>query len=40
MFKNIHNKRFDKIEELSKKSNYGDLEFTIQSSGQETDLME
>ena len=33
-------KRFDKIDELSKTSDYGDLNFIISSSGTETDFSE
>ena len=39
-FKNIYNKMLDKIDELSKTINYGDLKFIISSSSTETDLGE
>ena len=38
--KNIYNKRLDKIDELSKTIDYGDLKFIISSSGIETDFSE
>ena len=38
MFKNIYNERLDKIEGLTKKTNYDDLNFIVQSSGDETDF--
>ena len=34
--KNIYNKRLDRIEELTKKNNYDDLNFIVESSGDET----
>ena len=40
VFKNIYKKRLDKIDELSKKIVYGDLKFTVNSSGLETDFGE
>ena len=40
IFKNICNKRLDKIDELSKTINYGDLKFIVNSSGLETDFSE
>ena len=39
-FKNIYNKRLNKIGELSKKIDYGDLNFAVNSSGLETDSSE
>ena len=38
MFKNIYNKRLDKIEELTKKINYDDLNFIVESSGDENNF--
>ena len=38
--KNIYNKRLDKIDELSRVIDYGDLKFIICSSGTETDFSE
>ena len=38
IFKNIYNKRLDKIDEASKTIEYGDLKFIISSSGIETDF--
>ena len=35
IFKNIYNKRLDKIEELNKKIDYNDLEYTVISAGEE-----
>ena len=35
IFKNIYNKRLDKIEELSKKNGYSNLKYTVISSGEE-----
>ena len=35
IFKNIYNRRLDKIEELSKKIDYNNLKYTIISSGEE-----
>ena len=40
IFKNIYNKRPDKIDELSKKFDYDDLKFIVQSSDLETDFSE
>ena len=40
IFKNICNKRLDKIDEFSKTINYGDLKFIVNSSGLETDFSE
>ena len=40
IFKNIYNKRLDKIDELSKAFDYGDLKFMISSSGIETHFSE
>ena len=40
IFKNIYNKRLDKIDELSKKLNYGDLKFIVDSANLETDFSE
>ena len=34
IFKNIYNKRLDKIEELSKKIDYNNLKYTVISSGE------
>ena len=38
IFKNIYNKRLNKIDKLSKKIDYGDLKFIVNSSGLETDF--
>ena len=35
IFKNIYNKRLDKIEELSKKIDYNNLKYAVISSGEE-----
>ena len=35
IFKNIYNKRYDKIEELSKKIDYNNLKYTVTSRGEE-----
>ena len=35
IFKNIYNKRFDKIEELNKNIDYNNLKYTVISSGEE-----
>ena len=35
IFKNIYNKRLDKIEELSKKTDYNNLKYTVISSSEE-----
>ena len=40
IFKNVYEKRIDKIGKLSKKNNYGDLKFIISSSGTENDFSE
>ena len=40
IFKNIYNKKIDKINELSKTIDYGDLKFIISTSGTETDYSE
>ena len=40
IFKNIYNKRLDKIDESSKKLNYGDLKFIVDSANLETDFSE
>ena len=40
IFKNIYNKRVNKIDELSKKIDYGDLKFIVNSNGLETDFSE
>ena len=40
IFKSIYNKILDKIDELSKKIDYGDLKFIVNSSGLETDFSE
>ena len=34
IFKNIYNKRLDKIEELSKKIDYNNLKYTVISTGE------
>ena len=38
IFNNINNKRLDKIDELSKTNDYGDLEFIVSSCGIEIDF--
>ena len=38
IFKNIYSKRLNKIDELSKTIDYGDLKFITSSSGTETDF--
>ena len=38
MFKNIYNKRLDKIDELSKTVDDGDLKFIVSSSDTETNF--
>ena len=38
IFKNIYNERFDKIEELFKISDYDNLHFIVQGSGDETNF--
>ena len=40
VFKKICNKRLDKIDELSKTIDYGDLKFIVGSCGTETDFRE
>ena len=40
IFKNIYKKRLDKIDELSKKIDYGDLKLIVNSTGLETDFSE
>ena len=40
MFKNICNKRLNKINELSKKIDYGDLKLVVNSSGLQSDFSE
>ena len=40
ILKNIYNKRLDKMDELSKRIDYGDLKFTAKSSGLETNFSE
>ena len=40
IFKNIYNKRLNKIDELSEKIDYGDLKFIISSSDTETNFCE
>ena len=40
IFKNIYNKRLDKIDELSETIDYGDLKFIVNSSGLETNFSE
>ena len=40
IFKNIFNKRLDKIDELSRAIDNGDLKFIVNSSGLETDFSE
>ena len=37
-FKNIYNKRLDKIEGLFKKNDFGELNFIISNIGTETDF--
>ena len=39
-FKNIYNKRIDKVNELSKKLDYGDFKFIVNSSSLETNFSE
>ena len=38
IFKNIHNKRLDKIEELSKKNGCNNLKYTVVSSGEDIEF--
>ena len=40
IFRNIYNKILNKIDELSKQTDYGDLRFIVHSSGLETDFSE
>ena len=40
IFKNIYNKRLNKINELSKKIDYDDLKFIVNSSGLQTNFSE
>ena len=40
IFKNIYNKRLDKIEELSKKNDYNNLKYTVISTGEEFEFDE
>ena len=40
IFKNVYEKRIDKIDKLSKKNDYGDLKFIISSSGTENNFSE
>ena len=40
IFKNIYNKRLNKITELTKKIDYGDLKIIVNSSGLDTDFSE
>ena len=40
ILKNSYNKRLDKIDELSKKIDYGDLQFVVNSTGLETDFIQ
>ena len=40
IFKNIDNKRLDKIDKLSKKIDYGGLKFIVNSSGLKSDFSE
>ena len=40
ILKNIYKKRLDKMDELSKKIDYGDLKFIVYSSGLVTDFSE
>ena len=40
IFKNIYNKRLDRIEELTKKINYDDLNFIVESCGDETNFID
>ena len=38
IFKNIYNERLDKIEESTKKINYDNLNFVVESGGNETNF--
>ena len=38
IFKNLYNEDLDKIKELTKKINYGDLKFAVKRTGVETDF--
>ena len=40
IFKDIYSKRVDKVDELSKKIDYGNLKFIVNSTGLETDFSE
>ena len=40
IFKNVYDKRINKIDKLSKKNDYGDLKFISSSSGTENDFSE
>ena len=40
IFKNIYNKKLDKIDEIPKTIDYGDLKFVVSSSGRETNFSE
>ena len=40
VFKNIYNEDLDKIEELTKKINYGDLKFAVEKTGVGTNFSE
>ena len=40
VFKNIYNEDLDKIEELTKKINYGDLKFAAEKTGVRTNFSE
>ena len=40
IFKIIYNERLDKIEELTKKFDYNDLNFLVNSTGDETEFSE
>ena len=40
IFKNIYNKKLDKIDELSETIDYGDLKFIVKSGGLKTNFSE
>ena len=40
IFKNIYNEKLDRVEELTKNINYGNLNSIVQSSGNETNFIE
>ena len=40
IFKDIYSKRVDKVDELSKKIDYGNLKFIVNSTGLQTDFSE